>query len=123
MKRSAVDVDALVGSLLLAGTLTSIALIAAGIVWRRVVSGQLGFDYQIAGMTIFDFVLLDVRQLFAGELRPRLLANLGIAILMLTPYARVLASTAYFALVERNLKYTAFSGFVLVVLTYSLFLR
>ena len=59
----------------------------------------------------------------AGQLQPRLLINLGIALLMLTPYVRVLASTFYFALAERNPKYTLFTGFVLAVLTYSLFLR
>jgi hypothetical protein len=29
----------------------------------------------------------------------------------------------YFAVAERNIKYTVFTGFVLAVLTYSLFLR
>ena len=43
--------------------------------------------------------------------------------LLLTPYVRVLASMLYFALVERNLKYSVFTAFVLLVLTYSLFLR
>jgi uncharacterized membrane protein len=57
------------------------------------------------------------------ELRPRVLINMGIAVLMLTPFVRVLASVFYFALVERNWKYTLFTGFVLCVLTYSLFLR
>ena len=118
-----VDVDAIVGTLLLAGVLTSITLIAAGVVWRLLATGQLGFDYEITGTTVFGFVLLDVQQLLAGALRPRLLANLGIAILMLTPYARVLASMVYFAVVERDLPYTCFTGFVLAVLTYSLFLR
>jgi len=47
--------------------------------------------------------------------------NVGLAVLMLTPYARVLASVLYFALVERSAKYTIFTGFVLAVLTYSLF--
>lgn len=123
MKARRVDVDALVGTLLLSGVLTSITLIAAGVVWRLWATGQLGFDYEIAGTTVFGFVLLDVQQLLAGALRPRLLANLGIAILMLTPYARVLASMLYFAIVERDLAYTSFTGFVLAVLTYSLFLR
>jgi uncharacterized membrane protein len=40
---------------------------------------------------------------------------------MLTPYVRVLASMLYFVLVERNVKYGLFTGFVLAVLTYSLF--
>ena len=39
------------------------------------------------------------------------------------PQVRVLASMLYFAFVERNGKYTLFTGFVFSVLTYSLFLR
>jgi len=42
---------------------------------------------------------------------------------MLTPFVRVLTSVFYFAFVERNWKYTLFTGFVLGLLTYSLFLR
>ena len=53
--------------------------------------------------------------------RPRMLVNLGIAALMLTPYVRVLMSMLYFALVERNRKYAVFTAFVLAMLTYGLF--
>jgi hypothetical protein len=35
----------------------------------------------------------------------------------------VLASLLFFAFAEHNWKYTLFTGFVLAVLTYSLFLR
>jgi uncharacterized membrane protein len=48
---------------------------------------------------------------------------MGIGVLMLTPFVRVLASVFYFAFVEHNWKYTLFTAFVLSVLTYSLFLR
>jgi uncharacterized membrane protein len=54
---------------------------------------------------------------------PHCLISLGIAALMLTPYVRVLASLIFFAAVEHNGKYAAFTAFVLAVLTYSLFLR
>ena len=42
--------------------------------------------------------------------------------LLLTPYVRVLASLLYFAFAARNWKYALFTGFVLAVLSYSLFL-
>jgi uncharacterized membrane protein len=42
---------------------------------------------------------------------------------MLTPYLRVVASVVYFMAGLRNWKYAVFTGFVLAVLTYSLFLR
>jgi len=117
------DMEILVGYILQTGVLLSMTLIAVGVVWRWLSTGTLGFDYTITGMNFFEFVLSDIQQMLAGMLRPRLLANLGIATLMLTPYIRVLASMVYFAIAEHNRKYTVFTGFVFVVLTYSLFLR
>lgn len=117
------DMDVLVGYILLIGVLVSMALIALGIVWRWLNTGALAFDYTIGGMNFFEFVLSDIQQMLAGAFRPRLLVNLGIATLMLTPYLRVFASMLYFAIAERNWKYTSFTAFVFTVLTYSLFLR
>jgi uncharacterized membrane protein len=117
------DMEILVGYILLGGVLLSVALIAIGFVWRWVRSGNLKFEYTVAGINLFEFVLSSLRQMTSHDLRPRVLVNMGIAILMLTPFVRVLASVFYFALVERNWKYTLFTGFVLSVLTYSLFLR
>lgn len=115
--------ELLVGSILLAGVLSSIALLAVGLAWHWATSGNTVLDYSLGATTVFQFVVTDVRQLTSGALRPRVLVNLGIAILLLTPYVRVLASMLYFALVERNMKYSVFTAFVLLVLTYSLFLR
>jgi len=117
------DMEILIGYILLGGVLLSVALIVIGFVWRWVRSGNLQFQYTVAGMNFFEFVLSSFRQMASHELRPRVLVNMGIAVLMLTPFVRVLASVFYFALVDRNWKYTLFTGFVLSVLTYSLFLR
>lgn len=115
--------ELLVGYILQIGVLLSMILIAVGVAWRWLNTGNVGFDYVISGMNFFEFVLTDIQQIVAGTFRPRLFANLGIATLMLTPYVRVLASMLYFAFVERNRKYTVFTGFVFAILTYSLFLR
>lgn len=117
------DMDVLVGYVLLIGVLLSMVLIALGVIWRWINTGQLSFDYTISGVNLFEFVLQDVSLLLQGALRPRLFVNLGIIALMLTPYVRVLASMLYFGFAERNWKYTGFTAFVLLVLTYSLFLR
>ena len=122
-KTGGFDMEVLVGYILLIGVLLSMALIAIGVVWHWLTTGQLGLEYSISGMNLFEFVLTDLRQVFTDTLRPRLFVNLGIATLMLTPYVRVLASMLYFAFVERNRKYTVFTAFVFSVLTYSLFLR
>jgi uncharacterized membrane protein len=117
------DMDLLVGYILLAGVLLSILLILIGLIWNWVQTGQLGIEYGIQGMNLFGFVRREVIRLVTGNFRPRLLVNWGIAILLLTPYTRVLASMLYFFFVEHNWKYTIFTAFVFGVLTYSLFLR
>ncbi len=117
------DIEGLVGYILLVGVLSSIALILGGLAWHFARTGELGIQYGIAGMNFFEFLVTDLRQLASHAVRPRLLVSLGIALLMLTPFVRVLASMVYFVVAERNWKYTAFTAFVLVVLTYSLFLR
>jgi uncharacterized membrane protein len=117
------DMEVIVGYILMGGVLVSMVLVTAGLTWRWIATGRLELDYSLGGMNLFEFVLSDVRQVAADAVRPRLLVNLGIAALMLTPYARVLASMLYFAFVERNGKYTLFTGFVFTVLTYSLFLQ
>ncbi len=115
--------DALVGYILLDGVLLSMALIVGGLLWRWLRTGHLSLDYQIVGMNLFQLVGTEIRLAVFGQLRPRLLINLGIAVLMLTPFLRVVASVVYFVAVLRNWKYTLFTFFVLTVLTYSLFLR
>ena len=122
-KTTGFDMEALVGYILLIGVLFSMALIAIGVVWHWLATGQIGLQYSMSGMNLFDFVLADMRQIFSGTFRPRLFVNLGIAALMLTPYVRVFASMLFFVFVERNPKYTIFTAFVFSVLTYSLFLR
>jgi uncharacterized membrane protein len=115
--------ETLVGYILQVGVLLSAALLAAGLVWHWAATGSLRLDYHIAGVSLFEFLRAELQQVLDGALRPRLLVSLGIATLLLTPYLRVAASFLYFAAVARDGKYTAFTGFVWAVLTYSLFLR
>ncbi len=112
-----------VGYILQVGVLLSALLLAIGLTWRWFVTGHFAIEYSIHGVNLFQFVVQEVRLALAEAFRPRLFVNLGIAVLLLTPYIRVFASMILFAAVERNAKYTAFTAFVLAVLTYTLFLR
>lgn len=70
------------------------------------------------GRNFFSFLI----DLFRGgyfKKPPVLLMALGIAILILTPYVRVVMSVFYFAAV-RNTKYVLITLFVLIILTLSL---
>lgn len=115
--------DALVGYVLLGGVVASVVLIVAGLVWHWINVGHLGVEYTIPRMNLFEFITAEMEELVGGRFRPRLLVSLGTAALLLTPYLRVLASLLFFAFVAHNWKYALFTGFVLAVLTYSLFLR
>src|SRR5262245_30440660 len=106
---------------LTSGVVLSLALVATGLLWHWLVRGSLQFDYTLPGTNVAYFLRAAVQQTASATARPRLLVNWGIAVLLLTPYVRVLASMAYFAIVERDWKYTAFTAFVLGTLTYSLF--
>jgi uncharacterized membrane protein len=117
------EMDVLVGYILLYGVLLSLLLICTGLIWRLVNTGNLHFDYELSGMNLFQLVATELKQALHAELRPRLLLSLGIAVLMLTPFVRVFASVFYFLGVLKNWKYTLFTTLVLLVLTYSLFIR
>ena len=117
------EMDVLVGYILLCGVLLSMALIVAGLLWKYIQTGGVRLEYELAGMNLFQFVVSEIRLAALGHFRPRLLVNMGIVVLMLTPFFRVLASVVYFLVVLKNWKYTAFTLFVLLVLTGSLFLR
>jgi len=117
------DIEVLIGYVLLVGVLISAALLTIGLIWHWARWGNLRFEHSIIGMNFFEFILSTLRQVSSHATRPRFILNMGIGVLMLTPFVRVLASVFYFALKERNWKYTLFTGFVFCVLTYSLFLR
>ncbi len=113
----------LVGYILLGGVLTSAFLMSTGFVWQWATRGRVQGESPLAGTDLAQIFATFFQQLASGTLQPRPLVYLGLAVLMLTPYLRVAASALYFAVVERNVKYTVFTGFVLAVLTYSLFIR
>ncbi len=116
------DIETLVGYVLLVGLLGSVTLLLVGMSWCWLVTGKLQLDYSMGGMNLFRFMITELELLGHGLVNPRMIVSLGITMLLLTPYLRVLASLLYFAIAEHNIKYTCFTGFVLAVLTYSLFL-
>jgi uncharacterized membrane protein len=117
------QMESLIGGVLLAGVLTSVALIVAGSLWHLAKTGRLATEHTLAGMNVAELAATEVKLALSGELRPRLLVDLGMVVLLLTPLARVMTSVFYFAAQERNRKYTAITLTVLAVLSYSLFLR
>jgi uncharacterized membrane protein len=115
------DMDMVIGYLLEIGVLGSLLLILGGYLWKWLNTGGLTMAYSIPGKNLYRLWADDFHQALSGAWRPRLLVNMGIALLLATPYFRVFVSFLYFALVQRNLKYTVFTLMVFSGLTYSLF--
>ncbi len=115
--------EVLLGTSLLVGVLLSMALILAGLIWNFVATGHLSLDYELAGMNLFQLLAAELGMAWNGQVQPTALINGGIATLMLTPYLRVVLSVFYFMAVLKNWKYTVITSFVLVILTFSLFVR
>lgn len=115
--------EALIGYILLTGVLLSIALIIAGLIWHWLLTGSLVIRYVIKGDNLSGFLVRIADQLAAGSVGPYLILDIGICVLLLTPFVRVFASVVYFALAEHNWKYAGFTCAVLVILTYSLFFK
>ena len=115
-----IGMETLIGYILLVGVVISIALLLAGTIWHWFTTRTLRLDYEIKSNNLWDFL---VTSFTSGTLTPKTVVNLGISVLLLTPYLRVLASMLYFLFAERNWKYSLFTFFVFSVLSYSLFLQ
>lgn len=113
------DIEGMIGGLLLAGLLASIGCIAAGLVWHWAATGTLHVDQTLPATSLAAFLVADARTVASGHAGPRRLIDVGIGILLVTPYLRVLASMLYF-LVVGNRKYTVFTAIVLALLTWGL---
>ncbi len=120
--RSESKLEGAIGYLLITGVVISLILEVLGITLLYHAHGRLSFSESksmfIHGTSYFNF--------FSGLLHGGVqggielyLMTLGIAILVLTPYIRVVMSVLYFAW-ERNIKYTLITFFVLILLTLSL---
>ena len=108
--------------LLAAGVWTSLVLIAAGILLFYLQSGNLAVSERKAMFLReknFFFFLYDLvrGEHFQGGALWTM--ALGMAVLILTPYARVLLSVLYFFR-EKDFKFSFITLFVLVILTLSL---
>lgn len=116
------ELEPLVWKILGGGLLLSVILILAGLGWEWASSGTVSMGPTILALNLGGFLTATAAGA-AGGLSPAFLLNCGIAVLLLTPYVRVLASVVFFGFRDRDYRFTAITGFVAVVLTWVLFLR
>jgi uncharacterized membrane protein len=116
------DLEPLVWTILGGGLLLSILFILAGLAWGWTSSGTISMGPPIPALNLRGFLEATVAVAARG-LSPAVLLNCGIAVLLLTPYASVVASVIFFTVRDHDYRFTAVTGFVAVVLTWVLFLR
>lgn len=109
--------ETLVSIILRNGILLSTGLIVAALVVYGRKKGAIDFGDNIQARSITHLLKDDLYRVKAPWLHPPVLIHLSVAMLMLTPYARVVASMFYFVGVERNWKHALLTGIVLVILT------
>jgi len=125
MKRvlSEEKLDSLISYILIFGVLVSLAVETLGIAAYYSSNGSLNILFQpsfaMKGTNFFSYVWKLIQELSVESWSPMQVLSLGIVVLMLTPYLRVVASVIYFGL-TRNSKYLLITLFVLSVLTASL---
>lgn len=114
--------DRAIGYVLITGVVISLLVEAIGILLYYLSYRHFNISSErtlfIQGRNFFDFMIELFKGDYAGK-RAVFLMSVGVVILILTPYVRVLMSVLYFAW-EKNTKYIFITLFVLVLLTISL---
>jgi uncharacterized membrane protein len=121
-ERSLLKFEKAISYLLISGVIVSLVLEVIGMAHFYHTYGRLAFSESkavfIHGTSYFTF-FLDLFHAGPTGGKGIYLMTLGIAVLILTPYLRVVMSVVYFAW-DRNIKYVLITLFVLILLTLSL---
>ncbi len=114
--------DRAIGYVLITGVVISLLVEAIGILLYYLSYRHFNISSErtlfIQGGNFFDFMIELFKGDYAGK-KAVFLMSVGVVILILTPYVRVLMSVLYFGW-EKNTKYILITLFVLVLLTISL---
>jgi len=118
--------ETVISYLLIAGVVVSLVLIVTGMVLFYLTYGQMNIllsdkDMFVQGNNFFNFIYRLVTGQYAVN-NAVLFILLGIVVLLLTPFLRVVASVIYFAW-RKEPRYVLITVFVLVVMTLSLALH
>ena len=116
------DMEDLISVILRSGMLIGMGLVMAGLTLQVIGAGRGGLEARLQGTNVLQFMLADLPRVGSPLLWPALLAHLGVAVVLLTPYARIVASLYYFAYVERRWTHALLTSLTLIALTYILFL-
>ena len=117
--------ERIIGYVLISGVGISLFLEVAGMLLYYHLHGHLSFSEEnilfLHGRNFFYFLVELIRGEYTHQI-PLFLMALGIVILILTPFVRVILSVFFFSM-EKNVKYVVITVFVLALLTMSLVTR
>lgn len=117
------ELDVVISYILIVGVILSVLVEGIGIGSYYLSNGNLEISftqaYVLKGADFFGYAGRMVLRFMQGSWTPIHILGLGLVLLMITPYVRVIASVLYFSAV-RNVKYVFITLFVLVILTASL---
>lgn len=113
LKRGA-DLESAAGYVLLGGLLLSLAFLVAGLVGHWIAGTAVARS--ISPRSVLSLLTGGLRGLASGPRTPSVLIELGLALLLLTPFARVLTTLGFFV-ARRDWKYAVMTAFVAAVLT------
>jgi uncharacterized membrane protein len=122
-QRKGLDLEASLSYVLLYGVLIAMIVTSAGVIDFYIQNHSLEINQIVHVSSFAAYVSSATGAVFSGHDSWFGILSLGIIILMLTPYIRVLTSWVYFLVKERNTKYVVITLWVLVILTASLYLR
>ncbi|MBS7627156.1 DUF1634 domain-containing protein [Candidatus Bathyarchaeota archaeon] len=109
--------------ILIFGVVSSVMIEAFGILIHYYAEGNLNITFEpksvLKGANLFVFIGSTFQSILQGSSTSFNILSLGLALLIITPYVRVLASVIYFGMV-RDIKYLFITLSVLVILTASL---
>ena len=104
------------------GVILSLVLESAGLILNYLYTGDSSLNlspkWLAGGENFFGFASSTLGSFFSGA-NPVSIVALGVAVLVFTPYARVIAAVFYYA-VEKDWKYVGITLLVLAVITYGL---
>ncbi len=121
--RKGLDLEASLSYVLLYGVVISLIVTSIGVIDFYLVNHNLEINSIVHVSSFAGYVTSAGGAILSGRSSWFGILSIGIIILMLTPYIRVLTSWIYFVVKEKNTKYAVITLWVLIILTVSLYLR
>jgi uncharacterized membrane protein len=117
---SKLDMEPLLGFVLIVGVSLSVTLVMAGF-WIALFLEKVPAEYQIQAISIPRLLIFDLSRHGKPDFWSRLLMDSGFVVLLITPYARLFVTWLYLVFVKRQWKNVICTSLALIFLSVILF--